>query len=256
MFQSASPIADAATILAARRLGGEPGPRLPAHCRPADIDTALVIQAAVAARIGEPVAAWKCGMPADGRVTVASIPAGSVHAATPCPSRTRTGQVRIEPELAFVLGHDLPARSQPYTPAEVDAAIVRTHLALELIACRYEDPDAAGFAEHLADGLFNEGLFLGPEVDGLRVDETGSMPLALTIGDDPERRIDGRHPAGDPRAPLYWLAEFLRSRGQALQAGQAVITGSYAGSIDVPAGAGIAVRYGTLGELAVRFVPR
>jgi 2-keto-4-pentenoate hydratase len=45
----------------------------------------------------------------------------------------------------------------------------------------------------------------------------------------------------------------LRSRGQGLQAGQAVITGSYAGSFDLPVGQQIAIRYGDLGELTVRF---
>jgi 2-keto-4-pentenoate hydratase len=68
---------------------------------------------------------------------------------------------RIEPELAFILGRDLPARAESYTVAEIDAAIQETRLALELIGTRYSDPDAATFAEHLADGLFNQGLYLG-----------------------------------------------------------------------------------------------
>src|SRR5690606_39981142 len=55
-------------------------------------------------------------------------------------------------------------RPEPYTPADVDAAIARTHLALELINSRYAEPDAAEFPEMLADGLVNQGLFIGPEV--------------------------------------------------------------------------------------------
>jgi 2-keto-4-pentenoate hydratase len=256
MHHSDSLISQAAAILAARRAGGEQGPRLPQALRPSDIDSALAIQAAVAERSGARIAGWKCGMPADGRVTLAPIGAADMHAMSPCAAWARAGQVRIEPELAFILGCDLPARERPYAPAEVDAAIARTHLALELIDCRYDDADAAGFLEHLADGLFNQGLFLGPQVDGERARRCSVMPIRVTPGAGPQIEFDGRHPAADPRAPLYWLAEFLRSRGQGLQAGQAVITGSYVAAFDVPPGQEIAIRYGDLGDLAVRFTPR
>ena len=66
----------------------------------------------------------------------------------------------------------------------------------------------------------------------------------------------GAHPAGDPLAPLCWLAEFLRGQGQGLQAGQVVITGSYAGAPWVPVGLPVSVRFGTLGQLSLRFEDR
>lgn len=56
---------------------------------------------------------------------------------------------------------------------------------------------------------------------------------------------------GDPRLPLYWLAEFLRSQGTGLKAGQAVITGSFAGAIDLPFKRPAVLRYGNFGELAL-----
>jgi 2-keto-4-pentenoate hydratase len=242
-----------ATILSTRRRDGEQGPRLPEGLRPFDTATALAIQAAVTAQLGERIGAWKCGLPFDSNVVLAPIHAGTVHTASPCPAWTRAGHVRVEPELAFILGHDLPPRDATYTPADIDAAIARTHLALELIDSRYADSAAVSFAENLADGLLNQGLFIGPQVD----DEQARISAAMTITVQPEaeqeRRFDGRHPNADPRAPLYWLAEFLRSRGQGLQAGQAVITGSYAGSFDLPIDRQIDIRYGDLGMLTVRF---
>jgi 2-keto-4-pentenoate hydratase len=82
------------------------------------------------------------------------------------------------------------------------------------------------------------------------------MPICVTLETGEESHLEGRHPNADPRAPLYWLAEFLRSKGQGLQAGQAVITGSYAGSFDVPLEQQVAIRYGALGVLKVRFTER
>lgn len=244
----------AASILSARRRSGEQGPRLPGSCRPSSLDSALAIQAAVSAQLGDRIAAWKCGLPAAGRLVLAPIYAGTVHSSAPCAVRVRAGQARVEPELAFILGRDLPVRDTAYTPAEVDAAIARTHLALELIDSRYSDAAALSFADNLADGLLNQGLFIGPEVDAAAARAASDMPLRITCASGETSELDGRHPSADPRAPLYWLAEYLRSTGMGLQAGQAVITGSYAGCIELPLEQEIAIQYGELGTLTVHFV--
>lgn len=246
----------AATILATRRRTGEQGPRLPESCRPSDLGTALAIQAAVTEQIGDAIGAWKCGLPFTDGLVAAPIYSATIHAAAPCPVWTRGDRARIEPELAFIIGHDLPVRDAPYTPAEVDAAIAHTHLALELIDSRYTDPAAVSFAENLADGLLNQGLFIGPDVDAERARAAGAMTITIVGAHGDEQDLDGRHPNLAPRAPLHWLAEFLRSQGQGLRAGQAVITGSYAGSIDLPVGEDVTVRYGGLGALTVRFSQR
>ena len=258
MPQSKHIAATAATILVTRRRSGEQGPRLPESCRPADLDAALAIQAAVTAQLGDRIAAWKCGLPAAGRVVLAPIYAGTVHTDSnaPCTVWVRAGQARVEPELAFILGHDLPVRESPYTPAEVDAAIARTHLALELIDSRYGDAADASFAENLADGLVNQGLFIGPQVDGAAARAASAMPFSISCATGATNELAGQHPNGDPRAPLYWLAEYLRSTGRGLLAGQAVITGSYAGCIELPPEQEIAIRYGELGTLTVRFIQK
>lgn len=248
----------AASILSARRRSGEQGPRLPESCRPADLDAALAIQAAVTSQLGDRIAAWKCGLPAAGRVVLAPIYAGTVHndSSARCALWVRAGQARVEPELAFILGRELPVRESPYTPAEIDAAIARTHLALELIDSRYDDAAELSFTDNLADGLLNQGLFIGPEVDGAAARATSAMPLRITSAAGAASQLAGRHPNDDPRTPLYWLAEYLRSTGRGLQAGQAVITGSYAGCIDLPPEQEIAIRYGDLGTLTVRFTQK
>lgn len=251
-----SPATLAAAILAERRRCGQPGERLPQHLRPQDADAALAIQAGVTQQLGESVAAWKCGLPSEGRPVLAPIYAAGVQRSNPCRAWARGGQARVEPELAFVLGRDLPARAAPYEAAEIDAAIASTHLALELIDSRYSDPEQADFFENLADGLLNQGLYLGPQVDMEQSRRAGELAISIHVDEQETSLLQGRHPAADPRAPLYWLAEFLRSRGQGLLAGQAVITGSYAGSFALPLGQEIAIRYGALGRLQLSFAAR
>lgn len=245
--------AQAASILAARRLKGETGPRLPEPLRPDGIDAALAIQSLVVDRLGDRIGGWKCGVSAENPVVMAPIPAGSIHTAGPCPVWASAGGVRVEPELAFILGHDLPPRDIPYTPAEIDATVASIHLALELIGSRYADPGAASITEHLADGLLNQGMFIGPRIDA---STPAAMAIHIQMDGGRDFTLDGKHPNADPRAPLHWLAEFLRSRGQGLQAGQAVITGSYAGSFELPLGEDIAIAFGEFGRIAVHFTSK
>lgn len=245
----------AASILAARRLKGAPGPRLPASLRPQDIDAALTIQACVVEQLGERIGGWKCGISMENPVVIGRIHAGTIHTASPCPVWASEGQVKVEPELAFILGRDLPPRDIPYAPAEIDAAVASVHLALELIGSRYDDPAAAGMTEHLADGLLNQGMLIGPPIDA-SAPALERMAIHVGLEDGRAFTLDGKHPNGNPRAPLHWLAEFLRGRGQGLQAGQAVITGSYAGSFALPVGQDLAIRFGELGRLQVRFAPK
>jgi 2-keto-4-pentenoate hydratase len=256
---------EAAAILLQRRRNGSKGERLPEACRPQNLDQALAIQAEVSAQSGDKIAAWKCGMPGANTVVLAPIYANTVfQEADTCPVWSDQPCARIEPELAFILGRDLPARAESYTVAEIDAAIRETRLALELIGTRYSDPDAATFAEHLADGLFNQGLYLGPVIHtnihtDIHTDDAANlqtMPIKIKLAGHVLQEFSGVHPAGNPRAPLYWLVEFLRNRSQGLRAGQAIITGSYAGSPDVPLHEDISVSFGQLGELHVRFISK
>ena len=53
-------------------------------------------------------------------------------------------------------------------------------------------------------------------------------------------------------SPLVWLANLLRERGEGLVRGQVVITGSYAGVLEVPSDARLRIEFGELGSIAVQ----
>ena len=154
--------AEAAALLVTRRIDGTLGERLPEACRPQDLEQALAIQAAVTERwceqMDDSIGGWKCLLPPENKLVVGPIYTRTIDSVPPVSLWPKPGQpdtARVEPELAFFFGQDLPPRAQPYTPAEVDAAIARTHMALELINSRYADPAACEFPEMLADGPVN-----------------------------------------------------------------------------------------------------
>lgn len=258
------PAAEAAAILVARRINGSQADRLPGHCRPQNLEQALAIQAAVTEewceKMDDSIGGWKCLLPPEGKLVVGPIYTRTIDSVPPVSLWAKTTaegeRARIEPELAFFFGQDLPPRAEPYTPADVDAAIARTHMALELINSRYADPASCEFPEMLADGLVNQGLFIGPQVDSNSARGASSFTVTLTCANGEVIERQGQHPNTHPRAPLYWLAEFLRSRGEGIVAGQAVITGSYAGVIEVPLNTSIQIDYAGLGSMQVSFTAK
>jgi 2-keto-4-pentenoate hydratase len=247
-------ITQAATELAARRNSGKPGPRLPESCRPQELEDAWQVQQAVTLALGQALGGWKAALPSPGKLVVGPVyrPAISREAlcSVPFPTDSSQDSLKVETELAFMLAADLPAREQPYTEGEIDAAVGSVHAALEICASRYSDPAGLPFAEMLADGLVNNGVWLGPELDA---PERAAFDVSWQAGGETRQTVQGKHPNGHPRAPLYWLANFLRERGLGLKAGQVVITGSYAGVLTVPAGKTLRFDYAGLARFEVEF---
>jgi 2-keto-4-pentenoate hydratase len=165
--------------------------------------------------------------------------------------------VKAEPELACFLKRELPPRGRAYGKAEVLDALGDVHLALDLLGSRYSHPASLTFPELLADGLFNAGLVIGPSVefiDGATPDDLpAEFTISLTVAGETSVDHEGRHPDGSVLSPIVWLANFLRERGLGLQAGQAVITGSYARVLEFPLDQQLQIGFGALGTLPIHF---
>jgi len=245
----------AAQFLAAARKSGRPGGRLPEGCRPADAAAALNIQRRIVELLGQEVGGWKCSVPTPaGDINVAPILASTIARASPCAVVAGGESVKIEPEVAFVMGRDLPRRDTPYSEGEVRAAIAETRLVLELLGTRYADPASVTRPEMLADCVQNQGLYVGPLVPGGLAAWLEAFPITVRAeGGDPAT-YDGRHGDGHPLRPLYWLANFLAARGEGLGAGQIVTTGSYAGVFDVPLGKPLTVSFVGLGAIELELI--
>lgn len=249
----------AASILVTARQKGVLVERLPVELQPANLDDGFAIQQEVSHQLGRRIVAWKCALPRPGKVIAAPIYDADIHRGDVCRmSGPPRACVRAEPELACLLDRDLPPRREAYSEAEVLSALGHTHLALELLGSRYSHPETLTFPELLADGLFNAGLVIGPRVNSV----TGATPADLpfefdvclaSVGQEAVT-FAGRHPDRGVLAPIVWLANFLRSRGVGLHAGQAVITGSFAGVLELPVGRELHIGFGNLGTLPITFL--
>ena len=249
-------VEQAAAVLVTRRMKGEQGEVLADSYRPRDITQALTIQQEVSrqwcAQTNDSIGAWKCLLPSPDKLIVAPIFTRTIDTVAPVSVWPMAQSARIEPELVFYFAQDLPARAESYSQAEVDAALGRTHMALELILNRYSNPSECSYFDMLADGLVNQGLFVGPQLDNALAAQASEFNIELDYQGH-SATLEGKHPNTLPKAPLYWLVEHLRSSGIDIVAGQAAITGSYAGVIDVPFDTQINIEYKGLGKMQVLF---
>lgn len=227
-----------ATLLAEARRAGRRLTVLPPDLVPLDAAEADAVQWATADQLGEAVAGYKVAQVGAADGSFGLIAAPRLMAAPARTALPATG-MRIELEIAFRLGRDLPGRAdgQPYGADEVAAALASAFAAFEIVESRLPaEPKPAPLAAR-ADNLSNWGLVVGAPIADWRGVVRADVAVALTI--DGARVVDqhGGHPAGDPFHPVVWLANALVARGTALTAGQVVTTGAFGGSHPLPAGA-------------------
>ncbi|MGX9462321.1 hypothetical protein ACWXWU_13955 [Shewanella sp. A14] len=171
-------------------------------------------------------AGWKCSVPQkNGLVILAPIlpKIASFYDECAIIPNIRDGQAvaLIEPEIAFILGEDIEP-NRYYTNNEIDHAISETHMALELIQHHFSDAQLASFCQKLADGLSNQGLLLGPEIDKSVAYQASHIDILVRQSLFVQQFV-GTHPCDLPQNPMYWLVNYLAKLGIGLSAGQAII---------------------------------
>lgn len=243
----------AATELLKRRKADTKMGRLDENIRPNSSEDALQIQQQMIAKRLDHVGGWKCLQPlGKDQFIVAPIFADTIQRGEQCFLFADDALALLEPEITFILGKDLPAQQKDYSEAQIDAAITRCHMALELIQGRFTDECNAPFYEKLADGLSNQGLFIGPEINKSQAYAASQIEISFKQGEQ-SQEFTGQHPNTLPQHPIYWLINFMSKRGTDFKAGEAIITGSYAGVVKVEFDQVTQIEYKNLGKYSVEF---
>jgi 2-keto-4-pentenoate hydratase len=147
----------------------------------------------------------------------------------------RLMQPRVEAEVAFVLGRDLPERM--VTVADVLRATDFVVPAIEVVDSRIENWDIS-ILDTVADNA-SSGLFvLGAAPRSLRdIDDLRDARMTLTDGSSVRSSGTGAACLGHPVNAVVWLANALAARGEPLQAGEVVLSGSLGALVPVEPGA-------------------
>jgi 2-oxo-3-hexenedioate decarboxylase len=157
-------------------------------------------------------------------------------------------QPRCEPEIAFLLGHDLGG-------AYVSAAHVLAATHLVFAAVDVLDSRFAGYSftlpDVVADNSSSAGFVLGGQgvrPDGFNLRLTG---CAFYKNGELLATASGAAVLGHPAAAVAWLVRKLAARGEGLKAGHVVLSGSMTEAIAVAPGDVITARFDRLGSVEI-----
>ncbi|MDR7303891.1 2-keto-4-pentenoate hydratase [Haloactinomyces albus] len=157
---------------------------------------------------------------------------------------------RIEVEVGYVLGADLPGRG--CTEADVLAATEYLVPAIELIDSRIRDWRIA-LADTIADNASSAGVVLG--AGRVKPGEIEPADIDAVLYRDGTEVVRGNTSAvlDNPTTAVAWLARKVASFGVKLQAGHVILPGSCTRAVDVRPGAIFRAEFAELGHVTARF---
>lgn len=141
-------------------------------------------------------------------------------------SLTNYRQFAFEPEIAAIMGSDLPALSGPLDDDIVTKAINRLVPAVELIDMRDIQMEGIHLPDVVAQNISNVGAIIGGPGVAPEALDVSAVRTQVSVNGTQELDVTGAAPQ-TPLEAVKWLAEHLSSRGLALSAGQVVLCGTH-----------------------------
>jgi 2-keto-4-pentenoate hydratase len=157
---------------------------------------------------------------------------------------------RVEVEVAFVLGADLPGEG--CTVRDVLAATEYVAPSIELIDSRIADW-RIGLPDTIADNASSAGFVLGDA--RVAPSDVDLRAIDVRLSKDGVVVVEGRSDAvlGDPTIAVAWLANKVASFGVRLKAGDVVLPGSCTRAVDAGPGDAFHAEFDGLGEVSLSF---
>ncbi len=157
---------------------------------------------------------------------------------------------RVEVEVGFILGEDLPGEG--CTEQDVIDATEAVAPAIELIDSRIVDWDIR-IGDTIADNASSAGYVLGP--DRVKPTDIDLKMIEARLLRNGDKVAEGRSDAvlGDPVVAVAWLARKVASFGVTLEAGNVILPGSVHRAIDVRPGDDFEAIFDGLGSVRLSF---
>ncbi len=161
-------------------------------------------------------------------------------------------QPKIEAEIAFVLGRDLPDPRPSH--AEVMSAIAYALPALEIVGSRIANW-AIRFVDTVADNASSSAFVLGTSPRKLSEFDVRLCGMVMNRRGEPVSTGAGAACLGNPINAVAWLAHTMASRGQPLRAGQVILSGALGPMVPIQPGDVVDAHIHGLGRVKVNIGP-
>ncbi|MCA9548765.1 MAG: 2-oxo-3-hexenedioate decarboxylase [Myxococcales bacterium] len=207
---------------------------------------------------GHRLVGWKAGLTSQAKMRQMGVSEPSVgfltdRMAVPEGTVVETSTMvhpRVECEVAFVLGADLPAKG--CTVEDVLAATAYVVPAIEIIDSRYE-AFKFDLPSVIADNSSSARFVVGG--NPTRLETVDRTTLGLAMVKNGELLTTGASAAvmGDPAAAVALTANLVGRLGQQLRRGMIILSGGITAAFPVAPGDHVSARFQSLGVVDVRF---
>ena len=231
---------------------------------PASLDEAYVVQDRAISLWPDTVAGWKIGLIQPGHRATA----GAERLAGPIFSRQifthvpgavidmpvfHGGFAAIEAEFVLRLKSGLPGHV-PATPEAAADIVESLHVGVEIASSPFSGINDLGPMSVVSDFGNNNGLIVGPVIEGWRDIGPEDLPARVEINGVIAGEATAGAIPGGPIAALCFLIELCRKRGIELKAGDLISTGAATGVHEAPIGSLSTADFGPYGAIKLRLV--
>ena len=160
-------------------------------------------------------------------------------------------QPKVEAEIAFVLGKDLPNR--PVSTVELINAIDYALAAIEIVGSRIKDWNIK-ITDTIADNASASHYVLGHKPTKLGDFDVINCQMSMTKNGSLASEGKGAACLGSPINATLWLADKMAEIGTPLKAGQVILSGALGKMTTVQAGDTIEASIDGLSSVSVSFI--
>lgn len=162
---------------------------------------------------------------------------------------TRLLQPKLEAEIAFVLGADIPER---VTAEQVPGFVDGIFAAFEIVDSRVANWDIS-LADTVADNASSGLYVLGDRVDRAGAPDLAEVTMTLTADGVEVSNGKGSDCLGSPWEALAWLANTSLTYGAPLRAGDVVLSGALGPMVPVVPGTTYTTSISGVGSVTATF---
>lgn len=246
-------------LLWSRRSGAAPRD-LPRELEPADLEHGYAIQLETAKLRAQPVAGYKIGLthPAAQQAAGVSAPIAGRLAATdiirgPALIKLAPQHLRIvEAELVFEMGRTLLPTDLPLREQTVLESVRAVYAGIELCNSRLTAADPP-LPCVVADNSNADLLILGQPLPDWQTRLRAELPVRLTRRGGDTVHGSSLRVLGSPLKAVTWLAGWLLSRGDRLEAGSLVASGSCTGMTEIARDDTVTATFGDTANVTADF---
>ncbi|MFT4042421.1 MAG: 2-keto-4-pentenoate hydratase [Gordonia sp. (in: high G+C Gram-positive bacteria)] len=163
---------------------------------------------------------------------------------------TRLCFPRVEVEVGFILGEDLPGKG--CTNDDVIDAVAWVVPSIELIDSRITDWKIT-LADTIADNASSCGWILGDQRVPIGEIDPGDVEATLTRNGEIIVKGNSSEVLGNPLNAVSWLARKVEGFGVRLRKGDVILPGTATRAIDIAAGDHFLAEFAGLGSVSIDF---